>query len=216
MATVDQNSNAVLQGIARHLNCLTEENRNIRKKAIEGLRIETIDKTPPLDPESLNLVFSQIFKPLLKLLSDPVEKCRELSVAMISDFLKQVQKPDENLPYIIPVLCQRLGQQEIIETSEEVRLSSVKLLYQIMEFSGKKLSVYLDDIIRILQRTLIDPYPEVKKQSCYCSSLLAKTIPEYFHAQTESLVKPLLMSITHQHSKVRTLVIETLGKYVVP
>ncbi|XP_041363360.1 dynein assembly factor 5, axonemal-like [Gigantopelta aegis] len=211
MATVDQNSNAVLQGIARHLNCLTEENRNIRKKAVEGLRTETIDRTPPLDPESLHLVFSEILKPLLKLLSDPVEKCRELSVSMISDFLKHVQKPDEHLPYIIPVLCQRLGQQEIVETSEEVRLSSVNLLYQIMEFSGKKLAVYLDDIIRILQRTLIDPYPEVKKQSCHCSSRLAKTIPEYFHAQTDSLVKPLLMTITHQHSKVRALVIETLG-----
>ncbi|XP_062607964.1 dynein axonemal assembly factor 5-like [Saccostrea cucullata] len=211
MACVDQNSNAVLQGIARHINCLGEENRNTRKKALEGIKKETLLRKPALEASELQLVFSEVAKPLLKVFSDPVEKCRELSIGIFREFTNKVEKADESLPYVMPVLVQRLGQQEITEPSEEIRLMLSEFLTQIVEFSGKKLSVYLDDIIRILQRTIIDPFPDVKKESCRCTSKVAKTIPEYFHMQSESLIKPLVMTITHQHAKVRTLVVETIG-----
>jgi hypothetical protein len=46
------------------------------------------------------------------------------------------------------------------------------------------------------------------QESCKCSCLLAKTIPDQFYYQAESLVKPLLLSIAHQHSKVRLAVLE--------
>lgn len=211
MACVDQNSNAVLQGIARHINCLGEENRNTRKKALEGIKKDTLQRKPALESTELQLVFSEVAKPLLKIFSDPVEKCRELSISIIREFMEKVEKPDESLPYLMPVLVQRLGQQELTEPSEENRLMLVEFLTQIVEYSGKKLSVYLDDLIRILQRTIIDPFPDVKKESCRCTSKVAKAIPEYFHMQSESLISPLLMTITHQHAKVRSLVVETIG-----
>lgn len=211
MATVDQNSNAVLQGIARHINCLTEDNRNTRKRSLEGIRKDTIGRKPPLDQTEYRVIFSEILKPLLKCLSDPVEKCRELSVILVKDFLQLVPEPDEHLPYIIPILVQRLGQQEIMESSEEMRLQLVGLLSDIVEFSGKKMAAYLDDCIQILSKTIVDPYPEVKKESCKCACKLAKAIPEYFQMTSESLIKPLLLTITHQHSKVRVIVIETIG-----
>ncbi|XP_022319894.2 dynein axonemal assembly factor 5-like [Crassostrea virginica] len=211
MASVDQNSNAVLQGIARHINCLGEENRNTRKKALEGIKKDTLQRKPTLEATELQLVFSEIAKPLLKIFSDPVEKCRELSISIFREFMEKAERPDDCLPYVMPVLVQRLGQQEVTEPSEEIRLMLAEFLTQIVEFSGKKLSVYLDDLVRILQRTILDPFPDVKKESCRCTSKVAKAIPEYFHMQSESLVSPLLMSITHQHAKVRTLVVETIG-----
>ena len=212
MASVDQNSNAVLQGIARHINCLGEENRNTRKKALEGIKKDTLQRKPTLEATELQLVFSEIAKPLLKIFSDPVEKCRELSISIFREFMEKAERPDDCLPYVMPVLVQRLGQQEVTEPSEEIRLMLAEFLTQIVEFSGKKLSVYLDDLVRILQRTILDPFPDVKKESCRCTSKVAKAIPEYFHMQSESLISPLLMSITHQHAKVRTLVVETIGK----
>ncbi|XP_048757748.2 dynein axonemal assembly factor 5-like [Ostrea edulis] len=211
MACVDQNSNAVLQGIARHINCLGEENRNTRKKALESIKKDTLERKPPLAAPELQLVFSEVAKPLLKIFFDPVEKCRELSINIIREYMKNVEKPDESLPYVIPVLVQRLGQQEITEPSEEIRLMLIEFLSEILEFSGKKLSVYLDDLMRILQRTIPDPFPDVKKESCRCTSKIAKAIPEYFHMQSESLIKLLSLTITHQHAKVRTLVVETIG-----
>lgn len=214
MATVDQNSNAVLQGIARHVNCLSEENRNTRKKALEGIRKDTFGRKEPLEADESQLIFNELLKPLLKELSDPVEKCRELSINLLQDFLKKAQTPEESLPYLIPVLVQRLGQQEIVETSEELRLLLVEMLTGIVERSGKKISLYVDDYVKILQRTIVDPFPDAKKESCKCASVLAKSVPEVFHMQSETLINPLLKSIAHQHSKVRTIVVETIGKEI--
>lgn len=36
-----------------------------------------------------------------------------------------------------------------------------------------------------------------------CSMKLARAVPATFHQQSESLAKPLFVSMTHQHSKVR-------------
>ncbi|XP_069124070.1 dynein axonemal assembly factor 5-like [Argopecten irradians] len=214
MATIDQNSNSVLQGIARHINCLSEDNRNTRKRALEGIRKDTVGRKPSLEQEETGVIFSEIIKPLLKCFSDPVEKCRELAIHLVKDFLQTITEPQENLPYIIPILVQRLGQQDIIEPSEELRLDLTGLLLNIVEFSGKKMAAYLDDCIKILTKTIIDPYPEVRKESCKCAAKFAKAIPEYFQMMSELLIKPLLMTITHQHSRVRVIVIETIGDVI--
>ena len=53
----------------------------------------------------------------------------------------------------------------------------------------------------------------VFKESCRFTNILAATCPEQFYFQASSLVKPLLMSMTHQHSKVRVSGIQVL-KYM--
>lgn len=211
MAAVDENSNAVLQGIARQINCLSEENRNTRKKALESIRNDTLDRKPTLETPVLQLIFSEVLKPMLKEFSDPVEKCREISIGITYRFFEKITDPEEHLSYVFPVLVQRLGQTEIVEPSEEIRLQLVTLMFYLINKAGGKLPVYLDDCVRILQRTLQDPFPEVKRESCQCASKLAKAVPQYFHMQSETLIKPLLLSITHQHSKIRTIVVETIG-----
>ena len=96
----------------------------------------------------------------------------------------------------------------------------------VIERCGRDFQPYLTDMTSILRQTIVDPYPEIKKvfsaallytihslpivsmslmqESCICASRLAKAIPAVFHQQSESLAKPLLVSMTHQHSKVRT------------
>lgn len=213
MAAFDQNSNAVVQGLARHLNTLGEENKLSRRKALENIRKDTVARKPALDSTEIKPVLNELLKPLLKEFSDQAEKCRELSLDIIRNFYNRVEKPEEYLPYIVPVIVQRLGQPEITEPSEELRLLLVEFLNEILECSGKNIAVYLDDMIRILQRVIIDPYPDVKKVACKCTSVLAKTVPEQFHLQSESLIKPLLQIIAHQHSKVRATVVYTIGMY---
>ena len=202
----------VLQNLNRHLNCLVEENRNSRKRAIEGITKETILRKPALEPLVIQEVFDEILKSLLKIFADPVEKNRELVIALIGKCLDIVPQPHLFLPFLVPTLAQRLGQQEMVESSEEVRLVLVEMLSKIIDLSGKKIAAYLDDLINVLQKTIVDPYPEVKKESCRCASALAKSIPEHFHMQSETLIKPLLLIISHQHSKVRLHSVETIGK----
>jgi len=67
------------------------------------------------------------------------------------------------LPYIVPVLVARLSTQEITEPSEELRLSLVSLLSSFIDLCSSNMAPYLSDTVSILQRTIVDPYPEVKK-----------------------------------------------------
>ncbi|KAH9491870.1 Dynein assembly factor 5, axonemal [Bulinus truncatus] len=211
MATSEENSNAIVQGLNRHINCLGEENRNTRRNALISIQKETLNRNPPLDPSETHHVFKEVFKPLLHAFSDPVEKCRELSITIVYSFLKNVSNPEDYLSYILPVLVQRLGQPEIIETSEELRAQLLEILIFIVEKCNERFGIYVDDGVKILQRTLVDPFPDVKKESCRCITLLAELVPRHFYMQSDSLVKPLLQSIIHQHSKVRVTVVETIG-----
>ena len=63
----------------------------------------------------------------------------------------------------MPVLVARLGTQEVTEPSEELRLSLVSLLSSFVDLCSGNMAPYLSDTVSILQRTILDPYPEVKK-----------------------------------------------------
>ena len=151
----DVSAEEILKNIARHINCLADENRNARKRAIEGIRKETIGKKT--SNAVLQSVLSEILKPLLKLVSDPVEKCRELTITYLKDCVLCIPRPQEMLPFIMPVLVQRLGQQDITEPSEELRLQLVELMTSLTDMSGQAMHVYIDDSVKILQRTIVDP-----------------------------------------------------------
>ncbi|OCT64179.1 hypothetical protein XELAEV_18045280mg [Xenopus laevis] len=205
-------SMATFKALARHLNCLNDENKMIRRRALAAIQKEAADEK--LASAVLQDVFLELLKPLLRCLSDPMEKCRELSIQIIVYCVSHVPRPEEALPYLMPALTQRLGQQELVELSEELRLAMVELLTLLVEVCGKKLAPYLDEMILIFQRTMVDPFPEVKKESCKCASNYATCIPEHFHTQAESLIKPLMQTISHQHSKVRVAVIQTTGTVI--
>ncbi|XP_072225810.1 dynein axonemal assembly factor 5-like [Leuresthes tenuis] len=202
----------VLKGLARHLNCLNEDNKATRKRALELIKKETIDKG--LSSSVLQEVFSVLLKPLLKCLSDPMERCRETTIVMLTEFIRCVPKPEESLPYLMPCLAQRFGEKEIVEPAEELRLLAMEMLSLTVEVCGKRLAPYLSEMIRILQRTVVDPFPDVKRESCKCTIDFAKSVPEHFHLQADSLVKPLMLTIAHQHSRVRVSVIEATGAVI--
>ncbi|KFP77281.1 HEAT repeat-containing protein 2, partial [Apaloderma vittatum] len=73
---------------------------------------------------------------------------------------------------------------------------------------------YLTDVIRILQATLLDHYAEVRRESCQCAVACAQAVPEHFHMQSESLIKPLMQTISHQHYRVRVDVIQATGAVI--
>ncbi|XP_053706872.1 dynein axonemal assembly factor 5-like isoform X1 [Synchiropus splendidus] len=202
----------VLRGLARHLNCLNEDNKATRKRALEAIKRETIDKK--LSSSILQEVFATLLSPLLKCLADPMERCRETAISTITEFIRFVPHPEESLPYLIPTLTQRLGDRELQEPSEELRLSAMELLTLTVEVCGKHLAPYLNDMITILQRTIVDPFPDVKRESCKCTVKFSSSVPEHFHMQAESLVKPLMQTIAHQHSRVRVSVIEATGAVI--
>ncbi|TNN68891.1 Dynein assembly factor 5, axonemal [Liparis tanakae] len=213
MAAGDEHAaSEVLRGLARHLNCLNEDNKATRKRALELIKKETVEKGH--SSIVLQELFSALLKPLLKCLSDPMERCRETAIAMITEFIRVVPKPEESLPYLMPCLAQRLGEKELLEPAEELRLSAVEMLTLTVEVCGKHLAPYLTDVINILQRTIVDPFPDARRESCKCATNFAKCVPEHFHMQAESLVKPLMQTISHQHARVRVSAIEATGAVI--
>lgn len=165
----------VLRGLTRHLNCLNEDNKSTRKRALEIIKRETIGKG--LSSSVLQEVFTALLKPLLKCLSDPMERCRETAITTITEFIRCVPKPEESLPYLMPCLAQRLGEKEILEPAEELRLLAVELLTLTLEVCGRHLAPYLNEMMNILQKTIVDPFPDVKKESCKCTVNFAKCVP---------------------------------------
>ncbi|XP_022051018.2 dynein axonemal assembly factor 5 isoform X2 [Acanthochromis polyacanthus] len=213
MAAGDEHAaSEVLRGVARHLNCLNEDNKATRRRALELIRRETLDRL--LSSEVQQEVFSALLQPLLRCLSDPMERCRETSIAMLTEFIRSVPRPQEALPYLMPCLAQRFGEKEILEPAEELRLSAVEMLTLTVEVCGKNLAPFLSEMIRVLQRSILDPFPDVKRESCRCTVEFAKSVPEHFHLQAESLVRPLMLTVSHQHSRVRVSAIEATGAVI--
>ena len=213
MATVDDSAmQNVLQTIARSVNSLSDDNRNSRKVALIAINKELFKNNTSTPSVIQKILLGTLIKPYLKLLSDPVEKCRSLSLSFIKDCFDIIEDKHEVLRYVVPVMVLRLGQKEVVEPSEEIRLFLVEFLECLIINCSTQISPYLDDIVTILQRTIVDSFPEVKKTSCKCCSAAAKTMPQQFHMRSENLIEPLLLTISHQHSRVRVQVILAIGK----
>ncbi|XP_050962477.1 dynein axonemal assembly factor 5 [Labeo rohita] len=211
-ASDERTASDVLKSLARHLNCLNEDNKSSRRRALEAVKRETVEQR--LSSGALQELFAGLLKALLKCLSDPAETCRDTAIQIITGFIRAVPKPEDSLPYLMPALVQRLGGKEILEPAEELRLALMEMLCLVVEVCGRHLAPYLDDMIKILQRTITDPFPEVKKESCKCTISVAQSIPDHFHLQAESLLKPLLQTISHQHSQVRVSATQAIGAVI--
>lgn len=202
----------VLKGLAQYLNFLNEDNKSTRKKALEQIRKETVGRGLP--SSVLQEVFSVFLKPLVKRLSDQNEGCREVAIAVVTEFIRCIPRPEESLHLLVPCLARRLGAGEILEPAEELRLSSVEMLTFIVEVCGRHVAPYVQEVIDILGRTIEDPFPDVKQESCRCTVKLAENVPEHFYNQAKSLINPLMQTITYQQSRVRVSVIEATGAVI--
>uniref|UniRef100_T1JE66 ABC transporter domain-containing protein n=1 Tax=Strigamia maritima TaxID=126957 RepID=T1JE66_STRMM len=203
-----------LQELGLELNSLEDESRNVRLKALEKIHSTSVKCKSDLDSFTTHEILMKIYKPILRAFSDGAEKCRETAVNLINDFWIMDDQCKEIVPFLIPTIVQRLGQHDITEPAEEIRLMLMQLLIRVVDKMGKEIAPYLNDLIKILRVAIIDPYPEIKKEACKCASLIAVTIPQYFHQQSETLIDPLMKTLTHQHAKVRIRCLETIGDVV--
>nr|XP_012143265.1 PREDICTED: dynein assembly factor 5, axonemal isoform X2 [Megachile rotundata] len=185
-----------------------------KKRRIQGLKeIFKFLELQQSEDEVFKL-WDVINKVLLRILNDSAEVCRDKALDIIRLFIINLTPNDKYIMYLLPILSRRLGSSELIETSEEVRLKCVILLKSIILKYKTLLALYIDDLVKILVRTVVDNYPLVKRESCNCISEFAKNLSRYFYTQSEILVKPILSNFTHQHYKVRIASIITIGDLI--
>lgn len=205
----------------RNIVLLADPNKITRQKALQNLCNDLKSSLSNTDNNEYIQPPPNIIESVLKIFSDPAEKNRDLALTYISMYITKYctdeNSIDKLLSLLMPALVQRLGTNDIIEPSEEIRLKYVSLLFDIcrMYSNGNKLALYLNEWVAILKRTIIDPYPEVRKLSCELTSKLSAKCHEKFHLMSENLVKPIIETMKHQHAKVRVEAINALGKYFV-
>ncbi|XP_025994000.1 dynein assembly factor 5, axonemal [Solenopsis invicta] len=193
---------------------LQADEKNRRKQALEKI-LENVTRREILDgPDNLINIWESTHRFLVRIMNDNRETLRDLTVGILKIFLEALPPDDRHIIYIIPTMFKRLGAQELIEPSEEVRLKCVSLLRLIILKYKDLLAQYIQDVTGILMRTVMDNYPNVKKESCRCISDYAKTLSKHFYSQSEYLVKPILSNFTHQHYRVRLAAVEAIGDVI--
>ncbi|XP_032728744.1 dynein assembly factor 5, axonemal isoform X2 [Lontra canadensis] len=215
------------RALSRLLPGLEADSKLGRRRALEALQraLEAAwPQAPDADPAAAAAAFqgpwARLLLPrLLRCLADPAEGCRALAVHLLDLGLRRAARPRDALPRLLPALAARLAGPESArgrppEACEELRLALVQLLSLAVRLGGPALAPHLDDAVRALRCTLLDPFAAVRRESCECAASLARATPDHFHMQSESLIGPLMQSISHQHWKVRVAVTEATGTVI--
>lgn len=203
--------------VRRDVNCLSDSDRNVRKKAVERLEKALFGggRKEAAQPEFVRRLFlEELHKPLFRMFGDQAEKCRELSIAMSMRFVDFVDLADlENvLPLLLSGLLGRLRILPFPEPSEELRLECLRLLSHLFDVCKERLNPFASDVIDALAKALSDTCPDAKKECCD----IIKKVSSHFDGERLSraggpLIAALLANLRHQQWKVRRATLDSLG-----
>lgn len=205
--TLSESSDLLLN---KYCNELSSDDKRQRKRALENIKKNILGET--LNFEYVASSFELVQKNLIRCFKDNSEVVRETSILIVTEILKIVPAKELYLSSIMPVISERLSGDTVQENSEEVRLCLVILLSELIKRNKENLFHYLNDFINIFVKTIVDPHPKVKKESCDAVAELAKAIPQHFHMQSESLITPLIQTLGHQQYRIRVAGISSIGK----
>lgn len=170
------------RALSRLLPGLEADSKPGRRRALEALRRALEEPGPAADPTAFQGPWARLLLPrLLRCLSDPAEGCRALAVHLLGLGLRRAARPRDALPRLLPALAARLAGPEPArrppEVCEELRLALVQLLGLTVDLCGAALAPHLDDALRALRCSLLDPFAAVRRESCSCAAALAQATP---------------------------------------
>ncbi|CAG9767080.1 unnamed protein product [Ceutorhynchus assimilis] len=197
--------------------CLHLQSQDRRLKKQTYIDLQDFLSNEELTDQELRNIYTETYMYFLNGLRDESEAVREQAIKFVNFLITQrLPLNDFYLTYIFPVLLERIGSVELIETSEEVRLQMVQLLRAIIiKYSNTiQLKPFLNDSTIVLCETVKDKYPAIKELSCQTIISLAKALPKDFHLQSETLLKPVLSCFTHQRYKIRVEAIKAVGEII--
>ncbi|KAK5640753.1 hypothetical protein RI129_009300 [Pyrocoelia pectoralis] len=194
---------------------LQSDDKRVRKQALMNLRTYLL--TNEFTDEELQFIFNETHIYTLKALRDKTEAVRSEAInVMRCLILDKLPKNDYYLTYIFPVFVERIGTVELVEESEEIRLEMLQFMQTIIVKYSKTIHLkpFLNDCVSVLCETVKDKHPAIKELSCKCITQLAEALPDYFHTQAESLVKPVLTAFSYQRFKIRLEAVKCMGDIV--
>ncbi|GFR52527.1 hypothetical protein Agub_g15100 [Astrephomene gubernaculifera] len=219
-STVGDDAAAYLATIQRTINCLADPDRALRRSAATTLQTKLFTgdaSTPRANPAQLQaLLCGPLLRPLVTMLSDSVERCRTIGLAILLDGIRHLTDVSPMLPELLPELARRFGALPVQEPAEEVRLQIALLTATLLSAAPPtQMDRFAPDLASILCRGLEDGFPDIKKTACgaieTAAARLARTALE---PEAERLLTSLAPNLQHQHSRVRLAAIQALDALV--
>ncbi|KAF0691040.1 Aste57867_17652 [Aphanomyces stellatus] len=207
--------------LQRDVNCLSDPSRMVRKRSLEKLS-QVGDLVSKFGQNELVHFFqTQLWKPLVQCIADPVEKCRELSLRSCIEFAKLGAFESGGMTTdLIHTMHGRVGKTPFVETAEEIRLMLLELLLVLLQaipaehVDGDHSSSLSVEVVEILGKTASDPFPDAKKACCDAVLVLAAKWKPLVKLHLGTLAKPLTMNLGHQHAKIRQCTLQALAAIV--
>jgi len=199
-----------LQQYQRDVNCLSDADRTTRKRALA--KLATTVAALASDAEALTALWERLLRaPLLRLLADPVEKNRELAIALTASVLAALLAEPllASLPHVVPTVVARVG-PAAAEPAEELRLQLLELLQHVARRAGPPLAAYLPELVSALGAGFADAFPDAKKVSCSICVQVCESLAGHIEPHVAGLARALAPALGHQHSRVRSSAIEAL------
>ena len=190
-----------------------------------GILLEEVPSEPvraavggvEVKPGMLEFLLGKCQQPLARCLIDPVEKCRELAAHTIMEILMLVSDATALFEICMRAITQRLGQKQVEEPAEEMRLHLVELMRTFVQSGRVKtdtLGDSLDAMSTVLKKMATDPFPDMKKECATCAIAIVDSQPERSKHHAAPLAKALLPNTGHQHSRVRVATVQALSVLV--
>lgn len=204
MTTTQQNS------LSREINILTEptSDRTSKKSALEKILKHLIQIQDAPDFKNVCVL---IMKCLTKSLVDPIEKCREISMKILETMVTRVDDLYQFLPNLMPLYTARLGQLQVVEPSEEIRIQMIKTLNNVVVRTGNSFSPFTEETVNILARTCQDSFQNIRKESFLLIINLCKSVARALALHGGAVTKMILPSLSHRHSSVRIAALQALS-----
>jgi dynein assembly factor 5 len=205
--------------LQRDVNCLADPERSVRRRAMDKLSRALQAEAASASPAVLaKLCADNLQHPLLASASqDSVEKCREKALTLLL-FLAEKRALALSAPVLaelVALASSRLGKLPYPEHTEEIRLLLLQLialyLRQLVDVSEQvPLRDVMADLANVLGKEALDPFPDVKKVVADCVIVIGHTWPRDVALQLGAIVRPLVTSLGHQHSRVRVSALQAL------
>jgi hypothetical protein len=152
---------------ARDLNCLVDEDRGKRRRALDTFAT----LAPTLPPA---FVVGDLLPPVLRAVGDAVEKNRELAVGLLSKLCAHhaAAVPDVARA-ALPVVASRVGSLPFPEGTEEIRLLLVQLVHTFLKHPacGPVVADNFTAVVEVLVRSATDAFHDVKVRTAGCTHL---------------------------------------------
>ncbi|RMX62267.1 hypothetical protein DD238_000850 [Peronospora effusa] len=212
--------NLLSMKMKRDINCLMDPDRNVRRRAVEKLHRTLQSEASHVSNAVLRvLCVSNLLRPLLQCAEhDVVEKCRERALTLLLFLCERgaLESSDMTLKEVVALANARLGKLPYPEPTEEMRLLILQLLHAFLkQFAAVKdrlmsLQDVMTELVNALGKTAIDPFPDAKKMSAECVILISKNWKKDVGMQIGAIVRPVVVNLGHQHSRVRVCALQAL------